>query len=293
MVCRRTELGRTVGIPMTAARDQLAVLIADDEPIARRGLRRLVSSRHDLRVVGECDNGLTAVELIARHRPDLVLLDVQMPGLDGLDVLRRVGAAAMPMVVFVTAFDEFAITAFDMAAVDYVVKPFSDERLMMALDRALDRRGAQTAVRELSRLLHLVARETGAAPSTETHGAVEPPDRRHREFRERFLVSIGRKNAVIPANEVQWIRANGYYATLITHDRREYLVRLPLEQLERELDPARFLRVHRSAIVALGDIHGLERVTGGARVVVLANGERIPVSKSRRDAVLHALGRGG
>jgi two-component system LytT family response regulator len=111
-------------------------------------------------------------------------------------------------------------------------------------------------------------------------------------FRERFLVSIGRKNAVIAATDIAWIRASGYYATLVTNERKEYLVRVPLDQLERELDSSKFLRVHRSAIVRLADIHEVERGVGGARVVVLGNGERIPVSKSRRDAVFQALGRG-
>jgi two-component system, LytTR family, response regulator len=270
---------------------QLSVLIADDEPVALRGLKRLVNSRDDLHVVAECDNGLEAVELISRWHPDLLVLDVQMPGLNGLDVARRIGASEMPMVVFVTAFDEFAIAAFEMAAVDYVVKPFSDERLMLALDRALARRTADVAATELSRLLDLVARETRTPRPVELEKRTVVSTPTRERFRERFLVSVGRRNAVVHANDVAWIRANGYYATLVTRDRREYLVRVPLEQLERELDPEKFLRVHRSAIVGLSEIHGLERGTGGARVVVLHAGERIPISKSRRDTVFHALGR--
>jgi two-component system, LytTR family, response regulator len=278
---------------MTISRTgRLAVLIADDEPIARRGLRRLVDARDDLRVVAECDNGFSAVDLISQHRPDLVLLDVQMPGINGLEVARRVGPMDMPMVIFVTAFDEFAISAFEMAAVDYIVKPFSDERLMIALDRALARRDADSAVNELGRLLDLVARETRARGAPELRASPERSSSIGQTARERFLVSIGRKNAVIAATDIAWIRASGYYATLVTNERKEYLVRVPLDQLERELDPSKFLRVHRSAIVRLADIREVERGVGGARVVVLASGERIPVSKSRRDAVFQALGHG-
>jgi two-component system LytT family response regulator len=272
--------------------ERLTVLIADDEPIARRGLRRLLDARDDLRVVGECDNGFTAVDLITHDHPDLVLLDVQMPGIDGLEVVRRVGLTEMPMVIFVTAFDEFAISAFEMAAVDYIVKPFSDDRLMLALDRSLARRAADTAVNELGRLLDLVARETASPRAPERRTSTQRPSQNGQPFRERFLVSIGRKNAVIAATDIAWIRASGYYATLVTNERKEYLVRVPLDQLERELDSSKFLRVHRSAIVRLADIHEVERGVGGARVVVLGNGERIPVSKSRRDAVFQALGRG-
>jgi two-component system, LytTR family, response regulator len=267
---------------MTGARvPPLTVLIADDEPVARRGLRRLLQSRAEINVVAECDNGLAAVELIARHSPDLALLDVQMPGIDGIEVARQIGAAAMPMVVFVTAFDEFAISAFEAAAVDYVVKPFSDERLMIAVDRVLARRDAHTAMQELARLMDLVARETRVGPSAARAC-----------MRERFLVSIGRKNAVIHAHEIAWIRASGYYVTFITSDRKEYLARMALDQLESELDPAKFLRVHRSAIVALSEIHEVDRGPGGVRALVLKNRERIPISKSRRDAVFSALGRG-
>lgn len=268
------------------------VLIVDDEPLARRGLRQLLAARGDVEVVGECDNGLAALELIGRHPRALVLLDVQMPGLDGLEVVRRLGPHVVPLIIFVTAYDTFAISAFELAAVDYVVKPFSDERLLRAVDRALLRRDEQTAARTLIRLAQLVDRETAnrrlAAVREVRHlPGGSPP------FRERFLVSIGTKDAVIHTSEISWIRASGYYASLVTHDRREYLVRLPLDQLDGELDPQAFIRVHRSAIVCLTEVRGLERIASTATVVVLRNGARVPVSRSRREALLRALGGAG
>jgi two-component system, LytTR family, response regulator len=280
---------RRVGPPRAAT-----VLVVDDEPLARRGLRRLLGGRDDLDVVGECEDGAAAVEFIERHHPDVVLLDVQMPGVDGLEVLRRVGPERMPAVVFVTAFDEFAIQAFDLAAVDYVVKPFTDDRLLRAVGRALTRHVEHVAARSLGRLFDALAHELPAAhPAayTAAHAAPAPPRAAAPAgFRARFLVAIGPRDAVIHASEVQRIQANGYYATLVTHDRKEYLVRTPLDQLERELDPALFIRVHRSSIVSLGEVRGTERTAGRGTAVVLRDGSRVPVSRSRREAVFHVLG---
>jgi two-component system LytT family response regulator len=191
------------------------VLVVDDEPVARRGLRRLLRERGDVDVVGECENGVAAVEFIERHRPDLVLLDVQMPGLDGLEVVRRVGAERMPPVIFVTAFDEFAIAAFDLAAVDYVVKPFTDERLLRAVDRALTRRVEHTAAESLGRRVHVLAHELPAstlAPRGPMAGGAAvgvAPAPHPSRYRLRFLVSIGTRDAVIHASEIQRIQANG------------------------------------------------------------------------------------
>jgi two-component system LytT family response regulator len=269
------------------------VLVVDDEPVSRRGLRRLLRVRRDLAVIGECENGTTAVDFIERHRPDLVLLDVQMPGLDGLGVVSRVGVERMPIVIFVTAFDEHAIAAFELAAVDYIVKPFTDERLMRALDRALERRAERTAVRSLGRLVDALARELPESGLTPSHGAAAYAGAtRAPRFRERFLVSIGARDAVVHASEISWIRANGYYASLVTHDRKAYLVRTPLDQLERELDPASFIRVHRSAIVGVGEVRGVERTASRGTMIVLRDGTRVPVSRSRREAALRALGAG-
>lgn len=263
------------------------VLVVDDEPVARKGIRQLLEARGDVQVVGECGDGRTAAEFIAQDPPDLVLLDVQMPGFDGIEVVRRVGPEAMPLVVFVTAFDDFAASAFELAAIDYVVKPFTDARLMHAVDRALARRAERTARASLVQVLDLLERDRpfdGSPRPASAVGAFPSP------HRERFLVRVGTRDSVVHVSEIAWIRASGYYASLVTHDRKEYLVRLPLDQLERELSSAAFLRVHRSAIVALGEVRGVERVPGRAASVVLRAGTRVPISRSRREVVLRALG---
>ena len=275
--------------PAASPRSRPTVLVVDDEPVARRGLRRLLEARGDLTVVAECDSGTAALEIIARGGVDLVLLDVQMPGLDGLGVVRRIRGDAMPLVVFVTAFDDFAIQAFELAATDYVVKPFTDARLMQAVDRALARRAERTASRSLGRLVEILDQEVPGVLASAR--AITPPsDQPVSRFRERFLVGIGSRDSVVHASEIARIRASGYYASLVTHDRKEYVVRTPLDQLERELDPAVFVRVHRSAIVAIGEVRGIERTPGRATAVVLRSGARVPVSRTRREAVLRALG---
>jgi len=264
------------------------VLVVEDEPVALRGLRRLLETRSDIEVVAECTNGLTAVDFIRREQPDLVVLDVRMPGLSGIDVVRQIGPDAMPLVVFVTAYDSFAIRAFELAAVDYVVKPFLDERLMEAIDRSLARHAERLATGTLRRLVDAFEHEVPDIARSRPAGAPKPtgPSR----WRERFLVSAGTRDAVVHASEIARIRANGYYASLVTHDRKEYLVRTPMDQLERELDPAIFSRVHRSAIVSLREVRGLERTASRGTVVVLQDGTKVPLSRSRREAVLLALG---
>jgi two-component system LytT family response regulator len=263
------------------------VLVVEDEPVALRGLRRLLETRTDIEVVGECTNGLAAVDYIRREQPDLVVLDIRMPGLSGLDVVRQVGPEAMPLVVFVTAYDSFAIRAFELSAVDYVVKPFSDERLMEAITRSLARHADRVAAGMLRRLVDAFEHEVPeAVRSLASPGTSTRPSR----WRERFLVSAGTRDAVVHASEIERIRANGCYASLATHDGKEYLLRTPLDQLERELDPRIFVRVHRSAIVSLREVRGVERTARRSTVVVLRDGTKVPLSRSRREAVINALG---
>jgi two-component system LytT family response regulator len=247
------------------------VLIVDDEPVARRGLRRLVSARPALRVVGESRNGREAVAAIRSLAPDVVLLDLQMPGLDGIGVVRTVGADAMPPVVFVTAYDDGAVRAFDVAAVDYVVKPFTDARLYQALDRALARRHEQRAADAYRALLSAVA------PAATGEG-----------YLTRVLASAGRRTSVVPIADVLWIAADDYCVQLVTPSGR-YVLRERLTELERRLDPAVFLRVHRSAIVRLDAIRALDRSRDGRVAAVLTDGTHVPVGRARQRAVLDAL----
>jgi two-component system, LytTR family, response regulator len=261
------------------------VLIVDDEPVARRGLRSLLKRRHEFEVIGECSNGHAAVAAIGKERPDLVLLDVQMPGLDGFGVIRSVGVGAMPCVIFTTAFDEFALRAFEVAAIDYVVKPFSASRLSDALDRALQRLHEHRVTIAHERLLEVlgdaitpaVAASTAAARTSSSGHAT------------RLLVSVGEKRIVVPLSDVTLFQADGYHIRVWAGESR-YTLRGSLQDLEARLDPSEFLRVHRSAIVRTASVRAVER-DGQERILfVMADSTRIPVSRGRREMVIETLG---
>ena len=242
-------------------RPLLRVLVADDEPLAREVIRDLLAAQHDVEVVGESRTGDETRRAIDTLDPDLVFLDVQMPDGDGFDVLRSraAGAGERPTIVFVTAYDQFAVRAFEANACDYLVKPFSDGRLLASLDRARCR---------------ITPRRVPHRPVPLT----------------RVLASAGSAAISIDVNDIRWIEADDYYARLHVAQRR-HLLRMSLSELDRRLDPARFVRVHRGAIVNLSFVSRLLRTADGRQVIVLDDGQRIAVSERRRAHVAERLGR--
>ena len=253
---------------------ELRVLVADDEAPARRVLSRLLCEHEDVRVAAECADGLAAVEGISKEHPQLVFLDVKMPELDGFEVIEQVGVDAMPPVVFVTAYDEYAIRAFDVRALDYLVKPFSDARFEFTLARARRRLVEMDAPRlaaELRALLDVRRRAPAGSASL-----------------ERFLVKLGNRTSVIVAAEVDWIEAQDYYVTLHVGGAC-HLHRQAIRSLEEELDPLAFVRIDRSAIVNLARVRELRR-RGERWTVLLADGTELAVSRRRRELLLLRLG---
>jgi two-component system LytT family response regulator len=263
--------------------DRIRVLVVDDEPLARAGVIDLLERDSDLEVVGEAANGEEAVELIAALNPDLVMLDVQMPGLNGFDVLRRVGPDRMPAVVFVTAYDQFAVRAFDVNAVDYLLKPFDDDRFGLTVARA--KKAVRSAhVGELSRRLADLLEKTGtpAAPSA--------PPARPSEYADRLVVKSSGRVFFLRSEEVDWIEAADYYVKLHALGKM-HLLRETMNALESRLDPRRFFRVHRSAIVNLDRIRELQPYFRGEHVLILQDGTKLKLSRARREkleAVLNA-----
>jgi len=247
--------------------DPIRTVIADDEVLARRTIRALVAGVADLSVVAECRDGLETARAIAQHAPDLVFLDIQMPGLDGFGAVLRAGTP--PVIVFVTAHERHAVRAFDVDAADYVLKPFDDERFGRAVVRA-----RQEVQRR--RLIALASHLTGAPPSE--------PDRPA----AKLAVKDGATTELIDVAAIHCIRAEGYYAELVLAD-RTVLLREPLQDLEARLDPARFVRIHRSAIVNVDRIRRVERTGASAVTIVLDDGARLPVSRSRRTEVERLL----
>jgi two-component system LytT family response regulator len=240
---------------------ELRVLVVDDEPLVREGIRALLEREAELRVLGEARNGEEAVERIRALRPDLVLLDVQMPGMDGLAVVAALEPDERPAFVFVTAHSEYAIRAFDMHAVDYVLKPFDAERFATALRRAR----ARMVEGKVDRLEALLA-------------TLRPAQ----TYPERLLLKHEGTVVVVLADDIDWIEAADNYVKVHARTGR-YMVREPLKQIESKLDPARFARAHRSAIVNLSRVKSLDPLAAGENVITLTTGTRLTLSRGYRD----------
>lgn len=230
---------------------EIRVVVVDDEPVARRGLIRMLTAHPDIEVVGDARNGSEAVRAIRTHRPDLVLLDVRMPGLDGFEVLRALTLDPAPLVVFITAFDDYAVRAFDVRAVDYLVKPFSDARFADMLNR--------------------VRRQVSAAVV-------------QRSADDVLVATTGRRSVMIAIDDIDWIEAQDY-CVLVHAGRTSHLLRESIRTLEHRLAARMFARIHRSALVNLARARELRRPARGEWVLVLASGIELPVSRRQRPAV--------
>ncbi|HEV3470417.1 MAG TPA: LytTR family DNA-binding domain-containing protein [Pyrinomonadaceae bacterium] len=259
---------------MAEARKKIRALVVDDEPLARKNLRVLLEADPEVELVGEAGGGAEAVRLIRERAPDLVFLDIQMPELNGFDVIERVGAERMPVIVFVTAFDRFALRAFEVHALDYLLKPFDDARFEKALRQA-KLQVEQRSVKELGeRLVRLLAeREGGAAPQ---------PAPAQPQYLTRLLIKSAGRVFFLKADEIDWIGAEDYYVKLHV-GRRSHLLRETMNELEARLDPQKFLRIHRSSIVNVERIKELHQLFNGDYSVVLQDGTELKLSRSRRE----------
>ena len=252
----------------------LRVLIVDDEPLAREGVKELLAGESDVAVVGECADGVAAVEEIRRLSPDLVFLDVQMPGMDGFGVLEHIGPGQMPAVVFVTAFDEFAVKAFEVHAFDYLLKPLDPDRFRLALQRARDG-GERTESILGERLAALLQHVVGRT-----------------RYLERISIKEGGKITFVKAREIDWIAAEGDYVCIHTMGRK-HLIRGKIGALEQRFDPALFARIHRSTIVNIDRIKELQPLFSGEYSLTLQNGVKLTVSRSYREKLFSLLQDGG
>lgn len=264
----------------------LRVLIVDDEPLARQRVADMLAQEAGVEVVGEADNGDAAIAAIRALQPQLVFLDVQMPGTTGLDVVRAIGVDQMPLTIFVTAYDKHALEAFEVAAVDYLVKPFDDERFEQALQRA-------RRILELREVDQLRGRLLSVLQGGEERRAPAPSSSASPDgttgYLERIPVEMTGKVRVVPVDEVDFIVASGPYADVYSGDRK-YVIRETMLALEERLDPARFIRIHRSVIVRVDLIETLHKGAGGSYEVQLKSGRRLRVSRSRLDALEAKLG---
>jgi two-component system LytT family response regulator len=251
--------------------NKLRLLLADDEPLIRRGLRNTLANLADVDVVAECESGIQAIQEILSKLPDLVLLDVQMPDCDGLEVVRQIGAERMPPVIFVTAYDEYAVQAFELNAVDYLLKPFDEVRLRAAIERARERL-ASNDFRELTqRLQNLVA--VGSKPWT-----------------ERLVVRNNDRYDFVPVEKVDWVESANNYV-LLHCGLKTYLLSETLTGLEKRLDPAKFVRVHRGRIVNISRIVAAHTMMNGIYELELNTGARLSTGRQFLDAVQRLIRR--
>jgi two-component system, LytTR family, response regulator len=257
------------------------VLLVDDEALARQRLEDLLRSHRGVEIVGSAGDGEEAVAAIRSLAPDLVFLDVQMPRKTGLEVVREIGPGKMPATIFVTAYDRHALEAFELAALDYLVKPFDDERFEQALARARER----VELREMGRLS---AQLLTLLQSTERPGATDTSPT-HAGYLERIAVETRGQVRVVPVEQIDYITASGPYVELHAGG-RTHLIRERMQVLEERLDPKQFFRVHRSAIVRLDQIEALLRDPGGDYAVRLKGGAQLSVGRGRVEALERWMG---
>src|SRR4051812_26663458 len=249
------------------------VLIVDDEPLARERIRTLLSEDTGFEVAGEAGDGAAAAESIAALSPDLVFLDVQMPGADGFDVIDAVGPDKMPFVVFVTAYDRYALRAFDVHAVDYLLKPFDRERFKQALTRA-QRQLERSTGGDLERRLTAIVQDLKPA----------------RTRADRFVVKSGGRIFFVRTAEIDWIEAAGNYVKLhVGND--SHLIRETMNAVEGKLSPEMFVRIHRCHIVNIEQVRELQPWFNGEYVVFLKNGTRLTLSRGYRERLQERIGR--
>lgn len=260
----------------------IRTLIVEDESVARQTIRLLLENDPEILVVGECATGGAAVQCIRRESPDLLFLDVQMPGLNGFDVLKSIDQHSLPAVIFTTAFDQYAVKAFEVHALDYLLKPFDDERFHSALAHA-KRTILEEKVGEVSQqLLDLLERfSPGGRP------AVQSADS-HR-YLSRFMIRSGGRVTIVDVGDVEWIQAEGNYISVHAGS-KSHLLRKKISSLEEQLDPSRFARIHRSTIIRTDLIKSMKPLFNGDHSITMVDGREFTMSRTYRDSVLRALG---
>jgi two-component system, LytTR family, response regulator len=259
----------------------LTTLIVDDEALARRGLKHRLQDTDDVRIVGEAKNGREALALIREHKPDLVFLDIQMPGLNGFDVVRQLDPDELPAIIFVTAFDEFAIKAFEANAVDYILKPIENERLREALQRVRERQTARRAKKDRQALLGLVSEIAGEPINSveEIDGKKLP---RLKKPASRLVIKDAGKTTWVQQEDIEWIDAAGDYMCVHAAG-QTHIMRKTMKELEKELDPDLLQRIHRSTIVNVRQVKEMQSHINGEYFLTLRSGHSIKLSRTYKD----------
>ena len=260
----------------------LRTLIVDDEELARRGLEIRLQQIGNVAIVGQCRNGREALAAVTDTAPDLMFLDVQMPGMDGFEVLRKISGSSMPIVIFVTAFDEYAIRAFDANALDYLLKPINDERLAEAVERAQIAQDDRQAHTHRSRLLKFVCELTGQELTLDR--ALIEADRDEPRFPRRLAIQDGRQTNCIDVESIDWVDAAGDYMCIHANG-ETFVLRGTMKRLEELLDPRMFVRIHRSAIVNRYRVRALRAHRNGEYFLTLDCDHELKLSRKYKSAL--------
>ncbi|HEV2913120.1 MAG TPA: LytTR family DNA-binding domain-containing protein [Pyrinomonadaceae bacterium] len=263
---------------MSAEAKKVKTLIVDDEPLARRTIRDLLQGDPEMLIIGECSSGPEAVNFIRRQPPDILILDIQMPGMNGFEVLSRVEHGRIPAIVFVTAFDQYALKAFEVHAMDYLLKPFTDERFRETLRQAK----THVELRELNRV------SQGLRDLLNDYSGAKADGIKRKSYLTRFMIKLGSRVIFINAADVDWIAADNYYIKLHVGG-KSHLLRVSMNELEEKLDPQRFMRIHRSTIINFDRVKELYQNPNGEYIVVLKNGTELKLSRSRRERLADLL----
>ena len=272
------------------SQQKIKTLIVDDEPLARSGLRLRLEKFDDVEVVAECQNGLDAVSMISQHRPDLVFLDIQMPGLNGFQVINKLKELKqpIPMIIFVTAYDSYAIKAFDVHALDYLLNPADDERLSAAIKKVREYYATQSQDEQSKKLVNLVAELTGDDCEEILRKLASGEAVETNPYPDVLAIKDGSEVTRVNVSDIQWIDAAGDYMCVHALDGM-HIMRKTMKELEQELNPQLFVRVHRSAIANIRYVKKLVSHISGEYHLILNNDTELKVSRSHRDKVKAAM----
>ncbi len=253
--------------------EKITALIVDDEPLARKFIRRMLEKHPEVEIVGECGNGREAVAAVLEKKPDLVFLDIQMPEMDGFTMIETLGIENLPHIVFVTAYEQYAIRAFEIHALDYLLKPFDQARFEKAMKHArekfADQRQNQSEQKQIAALLENVKQKP--------------------RFLDRLVIKADGRIIFLKTEDIDWIQADDKYVHLHAGN-KSHLVRQTLGAMEAQLDPQKFIRVHRSAIVNVGRIKELQPMFTGEHTIILENGTKLTLSRSYKNKLFELLG---
>ena len=266
---------------------KIKTIIVDDESLARRGLKLRLEAFDDVDIITECSNGREALEAVEEHNPDLVFLDIQMPGLDGFDVVKKLQGDEMPMVVFVTAFEQYAIEAFEVHAVDYVLKPIDDKRLSLAIERVREHLAQNESENQKKRLMDLISNITGHSPA-KINDMLESGDVSANAYPEKIAIKDRGETTLVLARDITWIEAAGDYMCIHAND-EVHVLRSTMKDLVKKLSPNDFQRVHRSTIVNINQIEKVCSHINGEYFLILKGGARLKMSRSYRDKIKHII----